>query len=336
MITVENVSKSFSGAGAPVHALRDVSLEIGAGAMYGVVGPAGSGKSTLARCVALHERPDRGVIRIDGHNTAALEGRRLREARRHVGVVTANAELHGERTAAGNVAAPLEQLGLDAPRRRDRVATLLDLVGLTRGAARTPGELTAGQRRRVAVARALATGAPVLLADDPTAELAPEETGGVLQALDRARAELGVTVVLTTSDSRVARRLCDDVAVLDAGTLVESGSVLGLLSDPRSHTARTLLPAIETTRAQVARYDRSVDAVLIGFATIGTLLPDASNRFGVEIATIGGGVTRVGETPVAHFRLGVRGEQADAALAWIEERGAHVAHTARGPQGIAA
>ncbi|OZM73520.1 ABC transporter ATP-binding protein [Amycolatopsis antarctica] len=336
MITVENVSKSFAGKGSAVTALRDVSLRIPAGAMYGVVGPAGSGKSTLARCVALDERPDRGTVRLDGLDTATLQGRRLREARRQVGVVTARPELHNERTVAGNVAVPLEQLGLDAPQRRERVGTLLDLVGLARGAALRPSELTEGQRRRIAVARALATGAPVLLADDATGAIAEEETGGVLQALDRARAELGVTVLLTTQEAGIARRVCDDLAVLERGALVESGSLLGLLSDPTSRTAQALLPAIETTRAQSARYERSVDVVLVGFAAIGSLLPEAGSRFGVEVATIGGGVTRVGETPVAHFRLGLRGERSDVALAWISERGGHVTHTARGPQGVAA
>ncbi|WP_158889293.1 methionine ABC transporter ATP-binding protein [Amycolatopsis anabasis] len=336
MITVENLSKSFPGNGSPVLALRDVNVDVDAGALYGVVGPAGSGKSTLARCVALQERPDRGTVRLDGLNTATLDGRRLREIRRQVGVVDAKSELHAERTIAGNIAAPLEQLGLDGPQRKSRVGAMLDLVGLTQRAAQRPSELTPGQRRRVAVARALAAGPAVLLADDPTAGIGHEETGAVLTVLDRARAELGVTLLVTTPDAGVVRRVCDDVAVLEEGSLVEQGKVLDLVTDPASRTAQALLPAIETSRAQSARYDRAVDVVLIGFATVGALLPEAAGRFDVELATIGGGLTRVGDTPVARFRVGVRGQQADAALAWIAERGGHVTHTARGPQGVAA
>jgi D-methionine transport system ATP-binding protein len=313
-----------------------VSVDIDAGALFGVVGPAGSGKSTLARCIGLQERPDRGVVRLDGLNTGTLDGRRLREVRRQVGILDPRSELHAERTIAGNIAAPLEQLGLDGPQRRTRVGNLLDLVGLTQRAAQQPGELTVGQRRRVGLARALAAGPGVLLADDPTSGVGQEEVGAVLAVLDRARAELGVTVLLTTPDTSVVRRVCDDVAVLEAGSLVERGKVLDLVSEPSTRTAQALLPPIETTRAQSGRYERAVDIVLIGFAAIGALLPEAAGRFDVEVATIGGGVTRIGDTPVARFRLGLRGGQPDAALAWISERGGHVTHTARGPQGVAA
>jgi D-methionine transport system ATP-binding protein len=336
VITVENLSKSFSANGNPVVALRDVSIGIDAGSLFGVVGPTGSGKSTLARCIGLQERPDRGVVRWDGLNTGALDGRRLREVRRQVGVLEAKPELHLERTVAGNIAAPLEQLGLDGPQRRTRVGNLLDLVGLTQRAVQRPSELSTGQRRRVALARALAVGPAVLLADDPTAGIQSEEAGAVLAVLDRARAELGVTVLVTTPDAAVVRRICDDVAMLEGGNLVERGKILDLVSDSSTRTAQALLPVIETTRAQSARYARSVDVVLIGFASIGALLPEAASRFDVEVATIGGGVTRVGDTPVARFRLGLRGDQSDAALAWISEHGGHLAHTARGPQRIAA
>ena len=336
MITVENLSKSFSLNGNPVVALRDVSVDVQAGSLFGVVGPAGSGKSVLARCIALQERPDRGVVRLDGLNTAALDGRRLREVRRQLGVLGTKPELIGERTIAGNIASPLEQLGVDAPQRRSRVGSLLDIVGLTQRAAQRPAELTPGQLRRVAVAKALASGPSVLLADDPTAGIDSEESGAVLTVLDRARSELGVTVVITTPDAGVVRRVCDDVAVLEDGTVVERGTVLDLISDPASRTAQALLPAIETSLAQTARYDRAADVVLIGFASVGALLPEAAGRFDVEFATIGGGLTRIGDTPVGRFRLGVRGERADAALAWVAERGGKVTYPARGPQAVVA
>ncbi|MFD9889640.1 methionine ABC transporter ATP-binding protein [Amycolatopsis sp. NPDC059027] len=336
MITVENLTKSFPHNGNPVVALRDVSVDVQAGSLFGVVGPAGSGKSTLARCIALQERPDRGVVRLDGLNTGTLDGRRLREIRRQLGVVGTKPELIAERTIAGNIATPLEQLGVDGPQRRSRVGTLLDLVGLTPRAAQRPAELTEGQLRRVAVAKALAASPSVLLADDPTAGVDSDEAGAVLTVLDRARAELGVTIVVTTPDATVVRRVCDDVAVLEDGAVLERGTVLDLISDPASRTAQTLLPAIETTRTQAARYDRSVDVVLIGFASVGALLPEAASRFDVELATIGGGLTRIGDTPVGRFRLGVRGERSDAALAWIAERGGRVTHATRGPQGVAA
>jgi D-methionine transport system ATP-binding protein len=336
LITVENLSKSFPGKPSPVVALRDVSIEVGAGALYGVVGPARSGKSTLARVLALQEKPDRGTVRVDGLNTASLDGRKLREVRRQVAAVDAATTLHAERTIAGNVAAPLEQLGVDGPQRRSRVGRVLDLVGLTQRANQLPGELSEAQRRRVAVGRALAANPAVLLADDPTAGISAEEAGSVLTVLDRARAELGTTVLLTTQDSAVVRRVCDEVAVLDAGRVLEHGPLLELLAAPGSKAADALLPSIDTPRAQSAAYDRSADIVLIGFAAVGALLPEASTRFDVELSTIGGGLTRIGDTPVARFRVGVRGTQADTALAWIADRGAYVTQPAEGPKRIIA
>lgn len=339
MITVDHVSKSYPSSKRgtfAVPALRDVNLEVAAGSLHGIVGPARAGKSTLANCVALRDRPDSGAVRLEGIDTAVADSRRLRQLRRNVGFVSAPTELQHDRTVAGNVAAPLERRGFEGPARRERVGELLDVVGLARGASRPPAELGEGQRSRLALATSLASNPSVLVADDPTAGLSAAETPIVLTVLDRVRAELGTTVVLTTSDGSVARRACDGISLLEDGTVVESGPVLGLLGDSGSRTAELLLPAVETVPGQEARYERAVDVVLVGFAAVGALLPEASTQFDVELATIGGGVTRLGDTPVARFRVGVRGTQADAALAWISERGAQVVQAANGPYRLAA
>jgi D-methionine transport system ATP-binding protein len=342
MITVENLSKSFSGNTGPVVALDDVTLDVPEGALYGVVGPTNAGKSTLTRCVALQERPDRGAIRVGGTNLMALGSSQLRLARRQIALLPAENALVAQRTAAGNIALPLEQAGLAGPHRRARVAELLDLIGLTDRAGIQPDQLSAGQRRRVTVARALAGGASVLLADEPTSGLDATEAATVLTVLDRARAELGVTVLLVTRDASVIRRVCDDVAVLDHGRLVEQGKLLDLATDLDSWTANAVLPPVHeglngsARAALTSRYDRVADVVLIGFATVGALLPEAASRFGAEVSVIGGGLTRLGDTPVARFQIGVRGERADSALAWIADRGAVVHRETSGPQGVAA
>ncbi|EHR63135.1 methionine ABC transporter ATP-binding protein [Saccharomonospora cyanea] len=334
MITVENVSKSFTSADSPVVALRDVNLTVNAGSLFGIVGPAQAGKTTLARCVALRERPDRGTVRYDGMDTSRLAGRKLWGAQRQVAVV--DPALRPERTVAGNIAAPLERMGVDPDRRRSRVGTLLDVIGLSRAGARLPSELTAGQQRRVALARALATAPSVLLADDPTHGVGGEESAAVLSVLDRARAELGATVIVTSRDADIARRVCDEVALLDRGRVVESGTLLSLLGKPGSPIAEALLPRVDTPRTHLSAYDRAVDVVLVGFAAVGALLPEAAARFEVDFTTIGGGLTRLGDTPVARFRLGVEGQRADAALAWIAERGAHVSTPMYGLRDVAA
>ncbi|CAM2808340.1 ATP-binding cassette domain-containing protein [Saccharomonospora xinjiangensis] len=334
MITVENVSKSFPSAESAVTALRDVNLAVNAGSLFGIVGPAQAGKTTLARCVALRERPDRGTVRYDGMDTSRLAGRRLWGAQRQVAIV--DPVLRPERTVAGNIAAPLERMGVELDRRRSRVGVLLDVIGLSRSGARLPSELTPGQQRRVAVARALAGAPSVLLADEPTDGVAAEESASVLSVLDRARAELGATVIVTSRDADIARRICDEVALLDRGSVVESGTLLSLLGKPGSQLAEALLPSVDTPRAHLSSYDRAVDVVLVGFAAVGALLPEASARFDVGFTTIGGGLTRLGDTPVARFRLGVEGQRADAALAWIAERGAHVSTPMYGLRDVAA
>jgi D-methionine transport system ATP-binding protein len=330
VITVENLTKSFRSTSGAVVALDDVNLDVRAGVIAGVVGATGSGKSTLARVLALRERPDSGVFRLDGLNTGALDQRTLRAARARIGLVPAGETLLAQRTAAGNIALPLEQAGMDGPRRREKVGKLLDLIGLTDKAATYPENLTAGQRQRIAIARALVGEPAVVLADDPTGGLDSTGAAGVLAVLDRARAELGATVLVTTPDANVVRKIADDIAVLEDGRIIEQGRLLELVRDQDSHVARSVLPAIETTAPGVA------DVVLVGFASIGALLPEAASRFGTEITVAGGGVTKIGETPVARFRLGIAGDRVDAALGWLTERGAYVKRTYTGPLAVAA
>ncbi|MEV0087986.1 methionine ABC transporter ATP-binding protein [Saccharopolyspora sp. NPDC003752] len=326
MITVENLTKSFQHNNGTVRALDGVSMEVSAGAVCGVVGPSGAGKSTLARCIALLEKPDGGAIRVDGTDLVSLGGKALRAARRQIGVVPQGDSLLRQRTAAGNVALPLEAAGVSGPQRRTRVGELLDLVGLTDKASVYPDQLSGGQRQRIAVARALAAKPSVLLADEPTSALDPSTTDSVLTVLDRARAELGVTVLVVTHDMAVVRKIADDVAVLEDGRVVEHGKVIDLVAEPGSRVGDTLLPGTDQgdSLRPGGRHDVVAEVVLVGFAAVGALLPEAAGRFGVELAILGGGLTRLGDTPVAKFKVGLTGERAEAALKWMVERDAHV------------
>ncbi|MHA6801165.1 methionine ABC transporter ATP-binding protein [Bounagaea algeriensis] len=339
MITVENLTKTFPHNGETVRALDNVSLEVPAGSICGVVGSSGAGKSTLARCLALLERPESGAIRIDGTDLLALQGRDLRAARRQIGVVPQGDSLLRQRTAAGNVALPLEAAKVDASQRRSRVAELLDLVGLSDKASVYPDQLSGGQRQRVAIARALAAKPSVLLADEPTSALDPGTTDSVLTVLDRVRSELGVTVLVVTHDMAVVRRVADDVAVLEQGSVVEDGRVLDLVTEPGSRIGTTLLP--ETDQADHfgavgGRHDVVAEVVLVGFAAVGALLPEASSRFDVGLDILGGGLTRLGDTPVAKFRVGISGERSESALKWMVERDAHVRRSPVSVDGVAA
>ncbi len=326
MITVENLTKTFRTDKGDVVALDAVSMDVPAGSVCGVVGGHGSGKSAFARSVALLDRPDSGSIRVEDTDLVTLEGTDLRAARRKIGLVPEGDSLLRERTAAGNVALPLETVKVPAAQRRRRVAELLDLVGLTDQAPVYPEHLSAGQRQRVAIAKALADNPSVLVADEPTSDLDPAATDAVLTVLDRARSELGVTVLVTTEDMAVVRRIADDVAVLDGGRVVEHGNVLDLVSEPGSRIGATLLP--ETGQQQPGApnpgHDVVAEVVLVGFAAVGALLPEASSRFDVGLSILGGGLTRLGETPVAKFRIGLSGDRSESALKWMVERDAQV------------
>jgi D-methionine transport system ATP-binding protein len=326
VITVEHLTKEFPGPAGPLRALDDVSLDVPAGTVCGVVGPSGAGKSTLARCIPLLERPDSGAVRVDGTDLVALRGRALRDARRRIGVVPQGESLLRQRSVAGNVALPLEAAGADRSERHRRVGELLELVGLADKATAYPDQLSGGQRQRVAVARALAARPRVLLADEPTSALDPTTTASVLDVLERARAELGVTVLVVTHDMFVVRRICATIAVLDHGRVVEHGSVLDLVTRPGSRAAAALLPPLDDALLP----DRGVvaDVVLTGDAAASPLLSGTAARHGAQLTLLGGGFTDLAGVPVARFRVGLDGSGADAALTALAAAGAAVERVA--------
>lgn len=335
MITVEQLTKTYARRDTRIVALDEVSMRVTPGVVLGVLGSSGAGKSTLARCLALQESPDRGSIRLDGTDLLSPAGK-TPALRRRLAVVDRADTLLRQRTVAGNVALPLEQAGMDGPRRKERVGTVLGLVGLVDRAGARLDQLSVGQRQRVAVARALSTGPTVLFADEPTADVPASEAGAVLTVLERASTELGVTVLLFTADGALVRRSCDEVALLEAGKLIEHGNLRELATDPLTRTSATVLPEVNLVPGSLTRYDRVAEVVLVGFAAVGALLPEAASRFDVEIELVGGGLTRFGDTPVARFGVGLSGARAESALGWIAEVGGVVHRVPRGPRGVAA
>lgn len=302
--------------------LHDVNLEVDAGTLVGLFGRPGSGKSTLLKVLSLRERPCSGKLTVGGADTTQLSNRALSTLRRQLAVVDADSHLRSDRTVAGNVAVRLERLG--AERKRRKIAKVLDLVALAHLTGAHPGQLDPGQRRRLAIARAIAVDAAVLLVDEPTDGLDADQAGTVLAALDRARAELGLTILVATADAAVVRKICDRVAIVADGTVIEHGSVLSLLADQSSYTAQALLPLTESALRHPSSYPRVADVVLIGHSTVDSLLTTAADRIGISITTIAGGRTRIAETPVARYRIGLRGSHARFALKWLAEHGAAV------------
>ncbi len=240
-IVIQSLRKRYRHNDAFVEALSGVNLIVERGAIQGVIGFSGAGKSTLLRCICALEKPDEGRILIDGSDVAHLDGAELRAARRRLGVVFQQLNLLRSRTAAANIALPLELSGTENSRIRERVAELLAWFGLEEKAGQYPSQLSGGQRQRVAIARALALNPAVLLTDEPTSALDPETTASVLDLLARVRKEFGVTILLITHELSAVRAICDRVAVLDAGRIVEDEPVDQLLTQPTSAAAIRLL-----------------------------------------------------------------------------------------------
>ena len=254
MISIKNVFKSFGGPKDKVQALDGVSLEIDKGQIYGVIGLSGAGKSTLIRTLNRLEDVDGGSVVINGKNIGHLTQTELREERKKIGMIFQHFHLLSSRTVERNISFPLEIAGWNQDQISKRVAELLDLVGLPDKAKAYPNQLSGGQKQRVAIARALANEPTLLLSDEATSALDPITTRSILQLLKKINREFGLTIVLITHEMDVIEQICDKVAVMDEGNVIEEGLVVDVLQNPKSHVTRAFL---KNTNEEVVLYDVS-------------------------------------------------------------------------------
>ena len=245
MIELTNISKVYDTPAGPFHAIDDVTLSIGSGDIFGIIGESGAGKSTLVRCINLLEKPTSGTVAIDGHDVTSLRGRDLRELRADIGMIFQRFSLFEQRTVLDNVIFPatLASTGKRVSRAEahERARKLLALVGLEGKEGSYPSQLSGGQQQRVAIARALMTSPKTLLCDEATSALDTLTTSQVLDLLGRINRELGVTIVLITHSLAVARRICNHVVVMDHGRVVEQGTAEEIFSNPQADVTRALL-----------------------------------------------------------------------------------------------
>lgn len=241
MIQLQHVCKTYGEGDNAHHALRNVNLTINDGDVFGIIGASGAGKSTLVRCLNLLERPTEGAILYDGRDITGLSGRALLELRSQVGMIFQNFSLFQQRTVLRNVTFPLELRGEKGETARKRAMELLELVGLADLAERYPSQLSGGQQQRVAIARALANNPKVMLCDEATSALDTRTTASILQLLQDINRELGVTLVVITHSLPVACKICNRVAVIDHGRIVEEGATAAVFSNPQSPVTRELL-----------------------------------------------------------------------------------------------
>ncbi|WP_114194463.1 methionine ABC transporter ATP-binding protein MetN [Edaphovirga cremea] len=241
MIKLSNITKVFQQGSRSITALSDVSLHVPAGQIYGVIGSSGAGKSTLIRCVNLLERPTHGQVLVDGKDLTALSEGQLTRARRQIGMIFQHFNLLSSRTVSGNVALPLELDNMSRSDIKKRVSELLDLVGLSDKHDVYPANLSGGQKQRVAIARALASNPKVLLCDEATSALDPATTRSILELLKDINRRLGLTILLITHEMDVVKRICDQVAVISDGQLIEQDTVSEVFSHPKTPLAQQFI-----------------------------------------------------------------------------------------------
>ena len=241
MIELKHLSKTFQMKDGAVQALRDINLTIPDGMIYGIIGMSGAGKSTLVRCINLLERPTEGQVVIDGTEMQSLTPAQLRQRRQKIAMIFQQFNLLMQRSCLANVCFPMELAGVKKADAEKRARELLQMVGLPDKAGAYPAQLSGGQRQRVAIARALATDPKVLLCDEATSALDPDTTRSILGLIREINQKMGITVVVITHQMSVVEAICDRVAILDGGQVVEEGTVQEIFAKPKTAAARRLV-----------------------------------------------------------------------------------------------
>lgn len=331
MIEFDRVEKAYQVGGRAIPALHPTSLSINNGEVFGIVGHSGAGKSTLVRLINLLERPTGGRILVDGEVVTDYGSGTLRAFRRKVGMIFQHFNLLSSKTVADNIAFPMKLAGIYSPADiRARVDELLALVSLTDQGRKYPSQLSGGQKQRVGIARALACRPTILLCDEATSALDPQTTQSVLKLLADINRELGLTIVLITHEMDVVRRVCDRVAVMDAGQVVELGPVNEVFLHPQHPTTRDFVMESERVDQDDLKTDlqhasgRILRLTFQGEATYQPLLGRVAQESGVDFSILSGRIDHIKETPYGQLTLSLVGGDLDQAMAVLNRADVHV------------
>lgn len=332
MIELSNITKVFQQKGRAITALADVNLRVPTGQIYGVIGASGAGKSTLIRCVNLLERPTQGNVLVDGQDLTQLSDSQLTRARRQIGMIFQHFNLLASRTVFGNIALPLELDNTPKAEIARRVNELLDLVGLADKHDAYPANLSGGQKQRVAIARALASNPKVLLCDEATSALDPATTRSILELLKDINRRLGLTILLITHEMDVVKRICDQVAVISGGKLIEQDTVSEVFSHPKTPLAQKFIQStlhLDIPDDYIARLSPEcginttplLRMEFTGQSVDAPLLSEVARRFNVNNNIISAQMDYAGGVKFGIMLAEMHGEHDDtvAAIAFLQE-----------------
>lgn len=334
MIRLENVSKTFTDSNKEVHAVNNVSLTINDGDIFGIIGFSGAGKSTLVRCINLLEKPTEGKVFVDDAEITALSGKELRKARKKIGMIFQQFNLMPSRTIFGNVAYPLRGSGLSKEEIKEKVHHLLELVGISEKENAFPSQLSGGQKQRVAIARALANDPGILLCDEATSALDPQTTKSILKLLQQLNQTLGITVVVITHEMAVVKEICNRVAVMDHGDVVEEGEVFHVFASPKESLTRSFIKTtsnlqkieelIEADSPVVAtkKGELIVRLTYVEKNTSEPLISTVTQKFGIILNIVFADVEIVQNAPIGGTVAIVSGEgsRIDEALQYLRDK----------------
>ncbi|MCO2953422.1 methionine ABC transporter ATP-binding protein [Pseudomonas aeruginosa] len=331
MIEFHDVHKTYRVAGREIPALQPTRLNIQAGQIFGLIGHSGAGKSTLLRLINRLEEPSGGRILVEGEDVTALDAEGLRRFRQRVGMIFQHFNLLSSKTVADNIAMPLRLAGGFSRAEVDaRVSELLARVGLSDHARKYPAQLSGGQKQRVGIARALACRPSILLCDEATSALDPQTTASVLQLLAEINRELKLTIVLITHEMDVIRRVCDQVAVMDGGAIVEQGDVADVFLHPQHPTTRRFVFEAERVDEDERHDDFAHVPGLIlrltfrGEATYAPLLGTVARQTGVDYSILSGRIDRIKDTPYGQLTMALVGGDLEAAMSQLNAADVHV------------
>ncbi|KEZ47956.1 methionine ABC transporter ATP-binding protein [Metabacillus indicus] len=320
MIEFKGVTKVYGSGGNEVKALDGIDLEVKKGEICGVIGFSGAGKSTLIRTVNLLERPTAGQIIVDGLDLTALSKKDVRGVKRKIGMVFQHFNLLNSKTVYANVAIPLLLSNVPQKVIKERVAELLSFVGLEDKANQYPDQLSGGQKQRVGIARALATQPSILLCDEATSALDPQTTASILKLLKKINEEYNITILMITHEMSVIREVCDTVAVIEGGKIIESGSVFEVFSNPKTKTASNFVSSVlndsipesvlklvqeENSQGQIFKIN------FVGKSSGQPLLSQIAKRFDLHINVLFGNITELQGIPFGHLIVELQGTESE-------------------------
>ena len=335
MIRLENISKDFVVDGKTVHAVKDVTIEIAKGQIFGIIGFSGAGKSTLVRCINLLERPTSGKVFLEDTELTALPYKKLREARQKIGMIFQSFNLMPSRTVYENIELPLKHNGYPKDKRKQRIEELLSLVELSDKGNNYPSQLSGGQKQRVAIARALAGDPKVLLCDEATSALDPKTTSQILALLKKLNQELKLTIVIITHQMSVVKDICDRAAVMEQGEVIEQGYVYDLFSNPKTKLTKSFMDTANNfgsffdildekgSLADVADGTHIYLLTYTGDAAGKALMSEIYKKFTVESNILYGNIDYIKGKPLGKLAVNLTGDKdkIEEAVEYIKNSG---------------